>query len=115
MLYLLNYIVKVGMQLSRNHISATPSQWIQDNVRRNLSRAITLGCVNQKYLITFHYKNDSRAEKRCNRIYSLLKKQNATINVIECTNKPEPQLGGFLTVEELKLVRKLPMLNMSMH
>ena len=47
----------------------------------------------------------ARAEKRCNRMHSHLKEQNATINVIECTNKPEPQLGGFLTVEELKLVR----------
>ena len=85
------------------------SQWIQDNVCRNLSRAISLGCVNcinQRHaVITFHYKNDSRAEKRCNRIYSYLKEQNAVIYKM-CTSKPEPQLVGFLTVNELKMVRK---------
>ena len=84
------------------------SQWIEDNVCRNLSTAITLGCVNRRHLITFHYENDSRAEKRCNRIYSHLKKQNATINEM-CTFKPEPQLEGFLTVNELKMVCTLPM------
>ena len=86
------------------------AQWIQDNMCRNLSRAITvtLGSVNRRHLITFHYENDIRAEKRCNRIYSLLKEQNATINET-CTFKPEPQLEGFLTVNELQMVRKFPM------
>ena len=86
--------------------------WLQDNVCRNLSRAVTLFGLNKakfvNYLITFHHRHDSRAENRCNEIYSQLTRHNVRIAKINCTNtgNNKPQLGGHLTVKELEMVCK---------
>ena len=92
--------------------------WIQDNVCRNLSKAITMyrlnetGMLNSIYFITFHYKNDLLAERSCNRTYSQLKEQ---INEMKCTRRTDehaqsgynkPELVGHLTVEALEMVSK---------
>ena len=72
--------------------------WIQDNVCRNLSKAITMyrlnetGLLNSIYFITFHYKNDLLAERSCNRTYSQLKKQ---INEMKCTSTDEHTQSGY--------------------
>ena len=94
--------------------------WIQDNVCRNLSRAVTLfklnktGPVHNRYFITFNYRNHSRAENKCNRIYSQLMKHNATIDKMNCTSTinfaqssyNKPHLEGYLPFKALEMVRK---------
>ena len=74
------------------------------------------GSVNHKYLITFHYRNDSRAENenKCNRIYSQLMKHNVIIDEMNCTSTfksaqssyNKPHLVGYLTVKVLEIVRE---------
>jgi len=96
------------------------SLWIQNNVCRNLSKAIALFRLNEtelngRYLITFHYKNDLMAERSCNRTYFQLKKQIQFVNdEVKCsiTDKHThsgynmPQLeAAYLTVKALEMVR----------
>ena len=89
---------------------------VQENICRNVSRAIDLFCFNetefQRYKIDFYYETDSAAERRCKRILSQLKNArnnvsaNLDIKITNCTSEIK-QIAGSLNIQALKMVRSI--------
>ena len=87
---------------------------VQDNICRNVSRAIDLFCFNktefQRYRIDFYYKRDSAAERSCKKILFQLKNAtnnvSANIDISSCTSEIK-QIAGSLNLEALKMVRSI--------
>lgn len=86
--------------------------WIEDNLCRNLSRAITLFGLNetdfQRYSITFNNNNSTEDAKICRSIVHRLNrhtKQGVTANldVNECSSDSK-LIAGYLNVKALELV-----------
>ena len=87
---------------------------VQENICRNVSRAIDLFCFNrtefQRYKIDFYYATDSAAERRCKIILFQLKNAtnnvSANIDTSSCTGVMKV-IAGSLNLQALKMVRSI--------